>query len=144
MWFSISLPVPGSQKAFPAHPCFVLIWTKFGCVWQYLAWRRTRLRYSMMTWRRTMMASSEFSWRRSSFNVFGKNNNQIPLRPCCCWLCEKSKVIWRLQVKSHLKVTSTSFLEISILEKYELPVSLSPLKTRDKNFTFLFLLSNSR
>ena len=21
MWFSISLPVPGSQKAFPAHPC---------------------------------------------------------------------------------------------------------------------------
>ena len=25
MWFSISLPVPGSQKAFPAHPCSHLI-----------------------------------------------------------------------------------------------------------------------
>ena len=43
-----------------------------------------------------------------------------------------------LDEKSHLQVTSTSFLEISIsvLEKYELLISLSPLETGDKNFKF--------
>ena len=51
-----------------------------------------------------------------------------------------------LDEKGHLQVTSTSFLEISIstLIKYELLISLSPLKTWDKNLKFLFLLSNSR
>ena len=33
-------------------------------------------------------------------------------------------------------------ISFSILEKYEL--SISPLETGDKNFKFLFLLSNSR
>ena len=45
--------------------------------------------------------------------------------------------------KSHLQVTRTYFLEISIsiLDKYELSIYLSPLKIGDKNFKFLFLLS---
>ena len=45
--------------------------------------------------------------------------------------------------KSHLQVTRTYFLEISIsiLDKYELSIYLSPLEIGDKNFKFLFLLS---
>ena len=46
------------------------------------------------------------------------------------------KVIFRLQVQFFLEIS------ISILEKYELLISLSPLETRNKNFKFLFLLSN--
>ena len=45
--------------------------------------------------------------------------------------------------KSHLQVTRTYFLEISIsiLNKYELSIYLSPLEIGDANFKFLFLLS---
>ena len=42
------------------------------------------------------------------------------------------------------KYISFLLISISILEKYDLSIFLSPLETWDNNFKFLFMLLNSK